>query len=253
MSITVLEVAVSGWFTKHYTDGSVYTGCASHAVFYAQVFCLHVCMYMYFAVRVNVRVKGPSFTCLPSMDFFRLIAAAAFEHRCKKTLQKRDSLLHLRASCPPGNFSEGVWHGRGTLLASGDVYRGNWHQSLRHGQGDQVGPAHLCSRAYHTVVQKNDGRYVSCTSAHFSIFFCSKSLYAQIWSSNARYSGEFVHDVRCGYGIMRYENGDQYAGTWLDDRRHGEGQLTYCDGKSIFGEWSHDTLVRMREGGGRGG
>jgi hypothetical protein len=39
----------------------------------------------------------------------------------------------------------------------------------------------------------------------------------------------------------------------LNDRRHGEGQLTYCDGKSIFGEWSHDSLVRVREGGGRGG
>jgi hypothetical protein len=52
---------------------------------------------------------------------------------------------------------------------------------------------------------------------------------------------------------MRYENGDEYAGSWLDNRRHGEGQLTYRDGKSIFGEWSHDSLVKVREGGRCGG
>ena len=116
---------------------------------FAQVLCLHVCMYMYLAVyiylavRVKLRVNGPSFTCTISR-YFPFNRCCCFRTPLyENTSKPRDSPPRQCASCPPGNFSEGVWHGRGTLLASGDVYRGNWHQSLRHGQGDQVGTSSL--------------------------------------------------------------------------------------------------------------
>ena len=66
----------------------------------------------------------------------------------------------------------------------------------------------------------------------------------QIFSTRARYAGEFECDRRCGYGSMHYDNGDKYVGEWLDDLRNGLGELTYRDGKSVFAEWRQDTLVR---------
>ena len=66
----------------------------------------------------------------------------------------------------------------------------------------------------------------------------------QILGGNARYSGEFVRGTRCGYGIMKYDNGDEYVGDWFDDRRHGTGKLTYPDGRSDVAVWCHDAFVR---------
>ena len=51
VSITVLEVAVSGWFTKQYVDGSVYTGCTSHAVCSSALFAR---VYVYVFGRVYI-------------------------------------------------------------------------------------------------------------------------------------------------------------------------------------------------------
>jgi hypothetical protein len=149
LTITVLEVAVSGWSTKHYADGSVYTGGIPRA-------CAFVCI-LFSACACAFAVDGLACTCVTSE--FPHLGTVLFgrygplnfwhAHCCRFRAHCRQHCNHVPyhfAPCSPGNLSDGAWHGRGTLrLATGDVYRGNWHQSLRHGQGDQVWAARRCT------------------------------------------------------------------------------------------------------------
>ena len=35
-----------------------------------------------------------------------------------------------------------------------------------------------------------------------------------IWKDGSIYEGNWVNDMKHGYGIMKYENGDIYKGEW---------------------------------------
>ena len=39
------------------------------------------------------------------------------------------------------------------------------------------------------------------------------------------YDGEFVKDLKEGYGRYNYLNGEYYIGQWSQDKRHGKGIL----------------------------
>lgn len=55
---------------------------------------------------------------------------------------------------------------------------------------------------------------------------------------NVIFAGSWVDDMRNGYGIYTYPNGDQYAGDWSDHLRHGQGVYTYDNTKSYYkGTW----------------
>ena len=112
-----------------------------------------------------------------SLDFWHA-HCCRFEGSVSKAVTIRNHVPRRLAPCSPGNFSDGVWHGRGTLrLATGDVYRGNWHQSLRHGQGDQVGAAGQCMRVQSGLLGPQTSMFMlyvqracaSCMPVHFSV------------------------------------------------------------------------------------
>ena len=65
-------------------------------------------------------------------------------------------------------------------------------------------------------------------------------------ADRAGYFGEYRDNVRCGYGVCYYSNGDCYMGAFQDDRRHGWGVYQFCQksGKpSRGGAWKGDKLV----------
>ena len=41
------------------------------------------------------------------------------------------------------------------------------------------------------------------------------------------YEGNFVHDLRDGFGIANWHNGDKYQGHWADGNPHGTGTKFY--------------------------
>lgn len=49
--------------------------------------------------------------------------------------------------------------------------------------------------------------------------------------------GEWVDDVKEGYGYLIYVNGERYEGFWKNDRAHGKGTLTYSQGDRYVGDW----------------
>lgn len=57
------------------------------------------------------------------------------------------------------------------------------------------------------------------------------------------YHGSFVNEVKEGYGICLYENGDCYDGWWKANDWYGPGVLHTADGKTIKGYFKHNQLV----------
>ncbi len=55
--------------------------------------------------------------------------------------------------------------------------------------------------------------------------------------TSARYDGEFNSDMKEGFGVLQYVNGERYEGQWKGNFAHGAGSLTYADGDKYVGDW----------------
>ena len=65
------------------------------------------------------------------------------------------------------------------------------------------------------------------------------------WPNGDRYDGEFVNDLKHGYGIYVWGKssawaGQRYAGDFVKDRRHGAGIYEWPDGRQLTGPWQDD-------------
>ena len=57
-------------------------------------------------------------------------------------------------------------------------------------------------------------------------------------------SGEWVDDMRNGFGSYYYVNGDVYKGNWLNHARHGSGEYTYAANGVVYtGTWERGRRV----------
>lgn len=43
----------------------------------------------------------------------------------------------------------------------------------------------------------------------------------KIWPNGDRYNGQYLNDLRHGFGVYEWANGDRYEGLWLNDERQG--------------------------------
>ena len=65
------------------------------------------------------------------------------------------------------------------------------------------------------------------------------------WPNGSEYVGEYVNDVKQGYGIYKNE-GIVYEGNWVNGFKHGKGRQT--DGKiQREGEWENNKRIRWLE------
>jgi len=55
-----------------------------------------------------------------------------------------------------------------------------------------------------------------------------------------RYEGELVGNRANGKGRFKKANGDVYEGQWRDDKAHGQGSYSHADGSSYYGQWCDD-------------
>jgi hypothetical protein len=51
------------------------------------------------------------------------------------------------------------------------------------------------------------------------------------------YSGQWVHNQRCGEGKISYTDGSSYQGQWKADAYNGQGKLLNADGTGLVGEF----------------
>ena len=59
------------------------------------------------------------------------------------------------------------------------------------------------------------------------------------------YDGDWVNNVRHGWGTRQYPTGNLYQGMWFNNVRHGEGTMKWIDRDQIYsGQWENGIQVK---------
>ncbi|XP_067912684.1 radial spoke head 10 homolog B isoform X2 [Heterodontus francisci] len=101
-----------------------------------------------------------------------------------------------------GEVLNGIRHGQGKFTSADQSisYTGEWHQAKRHGKG--------------TINYNKEG--------------------------SSWYQGDWVNNVREGWGIRRYKSGNVYEGEWKNFQRHGEGTMSWISTNEEYaGQWEN--------------
>ncbi|XP_048223501.1 radial spoke head 10 homolog B [Perognathus longimembris pacificus] len=145
-----------------------------------------------------------------------------------------------------GMFSEGLMHGRGTYIwADGVKYEGDFVKNIPMNHGVYTW---LDGSTY-------EGEVINGIRNGFGIFkFSEKPVsYMGYWCDGKKhgkgtvyynqegtswYEGDWVHNVKKGWGIRRYKSGNIYEGQWEDNLRHGEGRMRWLTtNEEYMGHW----------------
>lgn len=107
-----------------------------------------------------------------------------------------------------GHWRDGKIHGFGTYrYASGEVYEGSFHETLRHGHG-----------------MMSSGKLAR--------------------SSSSVFVGQWVQDKRTGYGVFDdITKGEKYMGVWLEDQRQGNAVVVTQFGLYYEGAFSSNKMT----------
>ncbi|XP_049758788.1 radial spoke head 10 homolog B isoform X1 [Elephas maximus indicus] len=145
-----------------------------------------------------------------------------------------------------GMFSEGLMHGQGTYIwADGLKYEGDFVKNIPMNHGVYTWPD---GSTY-------EGEVVNGMRNGFGIFKCSTQPVSYIghWCQGKRhgkgsiyynqdgtswYEGDWVYNIKKGWGIRCYKSGNIYEGQWEDNVRHGEGRMRWLTTNEEYtGQW----------------
>ncbi|XP_062944363.1 radial spoke head 10 homolog B [Cynocephalus volans] len=145
-----------------------------------------------------------------------------------------------------GMFSEGLMHGQGTYLwADGLKYEGDFVKNIPMNHGMYTWPD---GSTY-------EGEVVKGMRNGFGVFKCSTQPVSYIghWCQGKRhgkgsiyynhegtswYEGDWVYNIKKGWGIRCYKSGNIYEGQWEDNMRHGEGRMRWLSTSEEYtGQW----------------
>jgi len=58
------------------------------------------------------------------------------------------------------------------------------------------------------------------------------------------YEGDWVNNIRHGWGTRRYRSGNLYQGMWFNNVRHGDGTMRWLDRDQMYtGQWEDGIQV----------
>ena len=61
------------------------------------------------------------------------------------------------------------------------------------------------------------------------------------------YEGDWVNNVKHGFGIRQYASQNLYEGMWFNNMRHGEGTMRWLDRNQMYsGQWQDGTQVKFK-------
>ncbi|XP_032896456.1 radial spoke head 10 homolog B2-like isoform X2 [Amblyraja radiata] len=147
-----------------------------------------------------------------------------------------------------GMFSEGMMHGRGTYMwANGIKYEGDFAMNTPTGHGTYTwtdGSTYVGE--VQNGIRHRQGTF-TCGDRSIS--------YTGDWSYGKRhgkgtiyyneegtswYQGDWVNNVREGWGVRRYKSGNVYDGEWKNFTRHGEGTMSWISTNEEYtGQWEN--------------
>lgn len=145
-----------------------------------------------------------------------------------------------------GMFSEGLMHGQGTYIwADGLKYEGDFVKNIPMNHGVYTWPD---GSTY-------EGEVVNGMRNGFGMFKCGTQPVSYIghWCHGKRhgkgsiyynqegtswYEGDWVYNIKKGWGIRCYKSGNIYEGQWENNMRHGEGRMRWLTTNEEYtGHW----------------
>ncbi|XP_077614705.1 radial spoke head 10 homolog B-like [Crocuta crocuta] len=145
-----------------------------------------------------------------------------------------------------GMFSEGLMHGQGTYVwADGLKYEGEFVKNIPMNHGMYTWPD---GSTY-------EGEVIHGVRQGCGMFKCGTHPVSYIghWCHGKRhgkgsvyynqegtswYEGDWVYNIKSGWGIRCYKSGNIYEGQWENNMRHGEGRMRWLTANEEYtGQW----------------
>jgi len=135
-----------------------------------------------------------------------------------------------------GNFKKGRFHGKGRIeYSNGDIYEGDFIN-------DKVSKGKMLyknsGQKYIGEFNKNgawdgQGKAISKIGQVYTGTFKNGKRHGYGYSKYKKnsYRGQFVKNLRSGFGIFNFSDGGIYNGKWKNDTMHGKGTITETKGK----------------------
>ena len=118
-----------------------------------------------------------------------------------------------------GNFKNNLKHGQGTQTwSNGKKYVGEWKRGAANGEG--------------TITLPNGNNYVGEWKDGLKNGQGTETL-----PDGDKYVGEYKRGAANGQGTYTWSNGDKYVGEYKRGAANGQGTYTWSNGKKYVGEW----------------
>ncbi|XP_051789613.1 radial spoke head 10 homolog B isoform X4 [Erpetoichthys calabaricus] len=124
-----------------------------------------------------------------------------------------------------GDFVMNVPMGQGVYIwLDGSIYDGEVKDGMRHGLGTYTGGIKPVSYVGHWVCGKRHGKG--------TMYYNREKTF---W-----YQGDWVNNIKEGWGTRRYQSGSIYEGQWQNNVRHGEGTMKWLATHDQYsGQWDN--------------
>ncbi|OBS60615.1 hypothetical protein A6R68_08243, partial [Neotoma lepida] len=146
----------------------------------------------------------------------------------------------------PGMFSEGLMHGQGTYIwADGLKYEGDFVKNIPMNHGVYTWPDGSTYEGEVTNGMRNGFGMFKCATQPVSYIghWChgkrhgKGSIYYN-QEGTSWYEGDWVDNIKKGWGIRCYKSGNIYEGQWENNMRHGEGRMRWLTTNEEYtGHW----------------
>ncbi|XP_030067882.1 radial spoke head 10 homolog B [Microcaecilia unicolor] len=145
-----------------------------------------------------------------------------------------------------GMFSEGLMHGKGTYTwYDGIKYEGDFVKNVPMGHGTYTWPdGSKYEGDVKDGIRHGFGMYKCGTQpvSYVGQWFCSirhgKGTIYFNEEGTSWYEGDWVNNIRSGWGVRCYASGNIFEGQWENNARHGEGRMRWLTSNEEYtGQW----------------
>ncbi|MBN3303909.1 R10B1 protein, partial [Amia calva] len=145
-------------------------------------------------------------------------------------------------------FSEGLMHGQGTYMwADGVKYEGDFSVNVPMGHGVYTWPDRSSYQGevyeglrHGTGTYRCGNKSASYTGQWHQGYRHGKGIMYYNQEGTSWYEGDWICNVREGWGVRCFSSGNLYVGQWKNGARHGEGRMQWLSYRQQYnGQWEN--------------
>jgi len=123
------------------------------------------------------------------------------------------------------------------IISTNQIYKGQWLEGKRHGQGELYEPDGSAYKGYwKNDMKSGKGKYIWSDGRVYTGEWKDDKMHGKgtiVWADGSKYAGDFVENRKEGFGEYEYINKAKYRGGFKADLMEGEGTYTSQSGRRI--------------------